>query len=117
MKTTEKNSLYSDLEKMSPLELLKNMNTEGQKVAIAVKEAIPAIESLVKGIVERGGRIFYIGAVRKAREIGMLTGCVACNENSPLGEECDIPVVAVVGPEFVTCSSPTRNLSTGAHAW
>ena len=27
MKTTEKNSLYTDLEKMSPLEILTNMNT------------------------------------------------------------------------------------------
>ena len=67
MKTTEKNSLYTDLEKMSPLEILNNINTEDQKVAIAVKEVIPAIEALVKGIVERGGRIFYIGAGTSGR--------------------------------------------------
>lgn len=67
MKTTEKNSLYTDLEKMSPLEILSNMNTEDQKVAIAVKEAIPSIEALVKGIVDKGGRIFYIGAGTSGR--------------------------------------------------
>ena len=47
-KTTEKESKYNHLEKMSTLELLKNINKEDQTVPLAVKEAIP------KGKVKKG---------------------------------------------------------------
>lgn len=188
MRTTEQDSRYSDLDKMSPAEILDGINNEDFTVASAVQKALPSIERLVKGIVERGGRIFYIGAgtsgrlgvvdaseipptygvydkfigliaggdkafrsavegaednaqlgvddlmaydptpadtivgistsgtapyvvgaVRKAREIGMLTGCIVCNEGSELGSVSEIPVVAVVGPEFVTGSTRMKS--------
>ena len=35
----------------------------------------------------------------------MLTSCICCNEESPLAEVAEIPIVAVVGPEFVTGST------------
>lgn len=188
MKITEQDSLYSDLDKMSPLEILSGINNEDQKVALAVQKAIPSIEKLVKAIVERGGRIFYIGAgtsgrlgvvdaaeipptygeydkfigliaggdnafrsaiegaeddaelgcsdlmayrpapadtiigistsgtapyvvgaVRKARELGMLTACIVCNQGSELASVSEIPVETVVGPEFVTGSTRMKS--------
>ena len=50
---TESESLYKDLDKMSVHDLLVGINNEDQKVALAVKEVIPAIEKLVTAIVER----------------------------------------------------------------
>lgn len=184
MKTTEQDSHYSALEQMSARDILEGINNEDRILADAVAEAIPSIERLVVGIVERGGRIFYtgagtsgrlgvvdaseipptygvfdkfigiiaggdkafrtavegaedspelgvadlmsfdptpadtligisasgtapyvIGTVRKARELGMLTGCICCNEGSELASVSEVPVVAVVGPEFVTGST------------
>lgn len=185
---TEHPSNFDNLEKMSIRDLLVNINKEDSKIHLAVKKAIPRIEMLVDGIVERmkrGGRIFYLGAgtsgrlgvvdaseipptfgvpgnmvigliaggdtairkavesaeddpekawteletlkinkddtvigiaasgstpyvvggVRKARENGLLTGCVTCNPDGKLVEAAEIPVVAVVGPEFVTGST------------
>ncbi len=70
MKTTEADSHYSDLEKMSIHELLVNMNKEDRSVPLAVEKAIPQIETLVAAIVEKmqtGGRLFYMGAGTSGR--------------------------------------------------
>ena len=191
-KITEQSSLYNDLEKMSVHDLLVGINKEDQKVALAVEKAIPAIEKLVTGIVERmkrGGRIFYmgagtsgrigvldaseipptygmdpswvvgliaggdfalrnpvenaeddfekgwqelvernicdkdvvvgiaasgttpyvIGAMRHARENGILTASVSCNPDTPIAAEADIAIEAIVGPEFVTGSTRLKS--------
>ena len=69
-KTTEEDSSYRHLDKMSTLELLTGINKEDQKVALAVQKCIPAIEKLVDAITEKmlnGGRLFYIGAGTSGR--------------------------------------------------
>ncbi|MGV6828738.1 MAG: N-acetylmuramic acid 6-phosphate etherase [Flavobacteriales bacterium] len=187
-KTTETDSHYNHLEKMTISELLKNINNEDQLVPNAVKKALPKIKKLTKKVVEKlksGGRLFYIGAgtsgrlgildasecpptfgvphelvigliaggdtaIRKAVEfaedsktqgwkdlkyhnitqkdivIGIAasgttpyvisalekcnknnieTGCITCNEGSPLALTAKNPVTVIVGPEFVTGSS------------
>lgn len=74
VKISEQSSLYNDLEKKSVLEILTDINTEDHKVSDAVQKAIPQIEKLVTGIVERmkrGGRIFYMGAGTSGR-LGVL---------------------------------------------
>ncbi len=74
VKISEQESLYNDLEKKSVHDLLTEINREDHKVADAVQRAIPQIEKLVKGIVERmkkGGRIFYVGAGTSGR-LGVL---------------------------------------------
>ena len=188
MRITEQDSNYKDLDKMSPIEILNGINSEDQKVALAVQNAIPQVEKLVKGIVERGGRVFYIGAgtsgrlgvidaaeipptygvydkfigliaggdkafrtaiegaednselgvsdlmsynptsadtivgistsgtapyvigaIRRAREIGMMTACVVCNFDSELAKASEIPVEVIVGPEFVTGSTRMKS--------
>ena len=74
IKISEQPSLYNDLEKKSVHDLLTEINREDHKVADAVEKAIPQIEKLVTGIVERmrrGGRIFYMGAGTSGR-LGVL---------------------------------------------
>ncbi|MFT6746000.1 MAG: N-acetylmuramic acid 6-phosphate etherase [Glaciecola sp.] len=187
-KSTEKESKYKHLEKMSTLDLLSNINMEDMTVPQVIEGIIPDIENLVNVVVsqlEKGGRLFYMGAgtsgrlgvvdasecpptfgvphelvvgliaggeraIRKAVEnaeddikqgwedlkqhdinekdvvigiaasgttpyvIGALTkcnesniptGCITCNADSPLANIALHPVVAVVGPEFVTGST------------
>lgn len=187
-KTTEQDSKYNHLEKMSINELLSNINNEDKTVPLAVEKSLPQIEKLTQQIVEKlkiGGRLFYIGAgtsgrlgildasecpptfgvphelvvgliaggdvaIRKAVEnaedstkqgwldlqnnqitsndvvVGIaasgttpyvitalkecnknniITGCITCNQDSPLGKTAQYPIEVVVGPEFVTGSS------------
>lgn len=186
--TTEQASDYNDLEKMSTVELLSNMNAEDKTVPYAIEKAIPYIQKLVDVIFEKmsnGGRLFYIGAgtsgrlgvldasecpptygvaddwvigliaggdsalrkavenaeddttlawkdlqkfnineddvligiaasgttpyviggVKKAKQNNIVTGCITCNEDSPLSLEVDYPIELIVGPEFVTGST------------
>lgn len=191
-KITEEPSLYNDLEHKSVEELLQDINTEDQKVALAVQKTIPQIAKLVKLIVPRmkqGGRIFYmgagtsgrlgvldaselpptfgvsktlvigliaggdtalrnaveaaeddeehgwnelaehninsndtvigiaasgttpyvVGALRDAREHGILTACITSNPDSPMAAESDIAIEMIVGPEYVTGSSRMKS--------
>ena len=74
MKVTESTSHYDNLEQMEVINLLRNINKEDQKVALAVEEVIPAIAALVEAIVprmEKGGRLIYIGAGTSGR-LGIL---------------------------------------------
>ncbi|HEY1009174.1 MAG TPA: N-acetylmuramic acid 6-phosphate etherase [Daejeonella sp.] len=73
-RTTEADSNYNDLEKMSVAELLHGINKEDTTVPYAVAKVIPAIETVVNVIVEKisnGGRLFYIGAGTSGR-LGVL---------------------------------------------
>ena len=188
IKTTEQDSKYNHLEKMSVSELLTNINNEDKTVPLAVEKILPQIENLVSNIVAKmksGGRLFYIGAgtsgrlgivdasecpptfgvphelvvgiiagcdiaIRKAVEFAeddteqgwkdlqkhtisendtvigiaasgttpyvigalkecnknnVLTGCITCNQNSPLANVSKHPIEVIVGSEFVTGSS------------
>lgn len=188
IKTTEKNSLYNNLEFKSTREILSDINQEDKTVAYIVEKIIPEIEILIDSVYEtlkNGGRLFYIGsgtsgrlgildasecpptfgvdselvigiiaggdkAIRKSQEyaedsltqawedlkkhkitkkdivIGVaasgttpyvlggikecnkntvVTGCITCNKNSPLSTIAKYPIVAVVGPEYITGSS------------
>jgi N-acetylmuramic acid 6-phosphate etherase len=187
-KTTEKESYYNHLEKMSVSELITTINTEDKTVPLAVEKVVPEIKILCERVIDKlknGGRLFYIGsgtsgrlgivdasecpptfgvshdlvigiiaggdtAIRKAVEfaedsenqgwqdlqehqltskdfvigiaasgttpyvIGALqkcnennidTGCITCNQGSPLSKIATYPIVVIVGPEFVTGSS------------
>lgn len=59
----------------------------------------------VIGIAASGTTPYVIGGINKARENGILTGCITCNPVSKLAEATEIPIVVVVGPEFVTGST------------
>lgn len=69
-RTTESDSKYIALEKMSVNELLININKEDKTVPDAIEKVIPKIEKLVHVIVkqmQQGGRLFYIGAGTSGR--------------------------------------------------
>ena len=73
-RTTEADSHYNHLDKMSVVELLHGINNEDKTVPTAVEKVIPAIEKLVEIVVEKiraGGRLFYIGAGTSGR-LGVL---------------------------------------------
>ncbi len=59
----------------------------------------------VVGIAASGTTPYVIGGIKKARECGILTGCITCNPGSRLVEVTEHPIVVVVGPEFVTGST------------
>lgn len=70
IKTTESDSHYTNLEKMSVHDLLLNINKEDKTVPLAIEKVIPQVEALVNVIVEKlksGGRLFYIGAGTSGR--------------------------------------------------
>lgn len=69
-KTTESDSNYNHLEKMSVTALLQNINKEDKTVPDAIQKVIPAIQKVVEQVVEnmqKGGRLFYIGAGTSGR--------------------------------------------------
>ena len=53
MRTTEQSSRYDNLDMMSTNEILTSINKEDMNVPLAVAKAIPQIERLVEGILER----------------------------------------------------------------
>ncbi len=66
-------------------------------------------EDTVIGIAASGTTPYVIGAMRTAREHGILTGCITSNPNSPMAAEADIPIEVIVGPEYVTGSSRMKS--------
>ena len=62
-------------------------------------------KDVVIGIAASGTTPYVIGALKKANEENIVTGCITMNENSPLHLVAQFPIVAIVGPEFVTGSS------------
>lgn len=92
---TEKPSRYRHLEKMNVRELLENMNREDQEVPAAVARAIPQIEALVNAVVpkmQRGGRLFYIGAGTSGR-LGVLDAS-ECPPTFGVSEDLVIGLIA-----------------------
>lgn len=94
--TTERESHYNHLEKMTVDELLIAINKEDQTVANAVQKEIPQISKLVEHVVERmrkGGRLFYIGAGTSGR-----LGVVDASELPPtFGVPFDLVIGLIAG--------------------
>jgi N-acetylmuramic acid 6-phosphate etherase len=59
----------------------------------------------VIGIAASGSTPYVRGALKYARENGILTGCITCNPRSKIAEIAEYPIEAIVGPEFVTGST------------
>ena len=72
--TESRNKNTLNIDKVSTLEMVKIINNEDKKVAIAVENELPQISEAIDGIVERinrGGRLIYIGAGTSGR-LGIL---------------------------------------------
>ena len=88
--TEQPNPASAGIDSLPPEEALRIINAEDQKVALAVQKEIPAIARAVEAAVsalERGGRMFYIGAGTSGR-LGVL-------------DASEIPPTYSVPPEMV----------------
>src|SRR5207342_2274958 len=66
-------------------------------------------KDVVIGIAASGTTPYEIGALQECRRRGIITGCIVCNEGSPVAAAADYPVEVVVGPEFVTGSTRMKS--------
>ena len=94
--TTERESYYKNLEQLSVLEILENINREDRTVPLAVEKALPQIEQLAiitAAKMKEGGRLFYIGAGTSGR-----LGVVDASECPPtFGVPYDMVVGIIAG--------------------
>lgn len=94
--TTESESKYNDLEKMSAEEILVNINKEDKIVSYAIEKVIPQIAQIIPIIVEKlqeGGRLFYVGAGTSGR-----LGIVDASECPPtFGVSHDLVIGLIAG--------------------
>lgn len=65
-------------------------------------------DSLV-GIAASGRTPYVVGGLERAQENGLLTGCIVCNQGSPVAAAAQFPIEVVVGPEYVTGSTRMKS--------
>tara|TARA_R110002073_G_scaffold40547_5_gene115081 strand:+ start:192822 stop:193643 length:822 start_codon:yes stop_codon:yes gene_type:complete len=115
-KTTEQDSNYSHLEKMSILEVLQNINNEDKTVPLAVEKALPQIELLIKQIVSKlklGGRLFYMGAGTSGR-----LGILDASECPPtFGVSDDLVIGLIAGGDVAIRSAVENAEDSKSQAW
>jgi len=88
---------------------VENAEDDAQQAWLDLMEFnINAKDSLI-GLAASGTTPYVIGGLLKARENGILTGCIVCNEGSPVAAASDFPVEIVVGPEFLTGSTRMKS--------
>ncbi len=66
-------------------------------------------KDVVIGLAASGTTPYVIGAIKKAAEYGLITGCITCNRYSDLAKQALFPIEIVVGPEFVTGSTRMKS--------
>ena len=62
-------------------------------------------QDFLAGVAASGETPFVLGGIRTAKEKGISTGCIVCNQGSTIAREVDYPVELLTGPEFVTGST------------
>ncbi|MDO6813401.1 N-acetylmuramic acid 6-phosphate etherase [Tenacibaculum soleae] len=62
-------------------------------------------KDVVVGIAASGTTPYVITALNECNKNDIITGCITCNQKSPLALTAQFPIEVVVGPEFVTGSS------------
>lgn len=65
----------------------------------------PTEQDTVIGLSASGTTPYVIGAVQTARTYGLLTGCITCNENTPLAQLVEHPIAVPVGAEVLSGST------------
>jgi N-acetylmuramic acid 6-phosphate etherase len=93
---TEQDSQHQNLEQQSVSAILQGINAEDTTVPLAVNKALPQIENLVNEVVsrlEKGGKLFYIGAGTSGR-----LGIVDASECPPtFGVPFDLVIGIIAG--------------------
>lgn len=64
---------------------------------------------VVVGIAASGRTPYVIGAIRYAKEIGAVTGCITTSSGSILADAVDFPIEAITGPEAITGSTRMKS--------
>ena len=64
---------------------------------------------VVIGIAASGSTPYVIGALETCNKNNIITGCIVCNDQSPLSKVAQFPIEVVVGPEFVTGSTRMKS--------
>ena len=62
-------------------------------------------KDMVIGIAASGTTPYVIGALQECKKNQIVSGCITCNQGSPLAQVAEYAVEVVVGPEVVTGSS------------
>lgn len=114
--STEASSNHNDLDKKSTLEILEGINSEDKTVPLAVEKVIPQIEKLVNQAVERmqkGGRLFYIGAGTSGR-----LGIVDASECPPTyGVPFDLVIGLIAGGDTAIRKAVENAEDDAEQAW
>lgn len=63
----------------------------------------------VIGIAASGTTPYVISALERCNENNIETGCITCNDNSPLASVAKYPIEAVTGAEFLTGSTRMKS--------
>ncbi len=84
------------------VEFAEDSDNQGWK---DLKEHQISKKDVVIGIAASGTTPYVIGALQECNKNNIVTGCITCNEASPLDITAKYPIVVTVGPEFVTGSS------------
>ena len=84
---------------------VENAEDSTTQAWIDLQEQNISENDVVIGIAASGTTPYVIEGLKKCNENNIITGCITCNEGSPLALTANFPIVVVVGPEFVTGSS------------
>jgi N-acetylmuramic acid 6-phosphate etherase len=63
----------------------------------------------VIGLAASGHTPYPIGALEQANKHHILTGCITCNNNTPLAAAAKFPIEVILGPEFLTGSTRMKS--------
>jgi N-acetylmuramic acid 6-phosphate etherase len=66
-------------------------------------------QDVVIGIAASGTTPYVVGGLSQCRAAGITTGCIVCNEGSPVAAQADFAIEVVVGPEFLTGSTRMKS--------
>lgn len=70
--------------------------------------SISALDTVV-GIAASGTTPYVLGGLASAKRKGLTTGGISCNPGAPIFDHCDHPILAEVGPEYVTGSTRMKS--------
>ena len=84
---------------------VENAEDNRKQAWIDLQNETISANDVVIGIAASGTTPYVIAGLEKCNENNIVTGCITCNEGSPLALTAKYPIVVVVGPEFVTGSS------------
>jgi len=88
---------------------VENAEDDPNKAWEDLQEHMINHKDIVVGIAASGSTPYVIGGLQKAKENGVITGCISCNPDSKLAWEAEYPIEPIVGPEFVTGSTRMKS--------